>query len=97
MITSDAPVMDAITEQAIQRRMHCKMQERLQAFYAYCMNDPMVLGRKMGCLPIDPIIASLCDRGEIERYPGDLFDPIAQRIVQLALVASAPKMQKQAS
>jgi Mrp family chromosome partitioning ATPase len=51
----------------------------------------------LGCLPIDPSIASLCDRGEIESYPGDLFGPIAQRIVELAPVASAPKMQKQAS
>ncbi len=51
----------------------------------------------LGCLPIDPSIASLCDRGEVENYPGDLFGPIAQRIVELAPVASAPKMQKQAS
>jgi hypothetical protein len=51
----------------------------------------------LGRLPIDPSIASLCDRGEVENYPGDLFDPIAQRIVKLAPVASAPKMQKQAS
>jgi Mrp family chromosome partitioning ATPase len=51
----------------------------------------------LGCLPIDPIIASLCDRGEVESYPGDLFAPIAQRIVELAPVAGAPKMQKQES
>jgi hypothetical protein len=51
----------------------------------------------LGCLPIDPIIASLCDRGEIEKYPGDLFDPIAHRIVKLAPVAGAPKLQKQGS
>lgn len=51
----------------------------------------------LGCLPIDPSIASLCDRGEVEHYPGDLFGPIAQRIVELAPVASAPKMQKHAS
>ena len=51
----------------------------------------------LGCLPIDPVIASLCDRGEVEQYPGDLFGPIAQKIVELAPVASAPKMQKHAS
>ena len=51
----------------------------------------------LGCLPIDPSIASLCDRGEVESYPGDFFDPIAQRIVELAPVASAPKIQKQES
>jgi Mrp family chromosome partitioning ATPase len=51
----------------------------------------------LGCLPIDPSIAALCDRGEVESYPGELFRPIAQRIVGLAPIASAPKMQKQAS
>jgi hypothetical protein len=51
----------------------------------------------LGCLPIDPSIASLCDRGEVENYPAALFKPIAQRIVELAPAASAPKMQKQAS
>lgn len=48
----------------------------------------------LGCLPIDPAIAALCDRGEIESYPGDLFTPVARRIVDLAPPASAPKMQK---
>jgi Mrp family chromosome partitioning ATPase len=51
----------------------------------------------LGCLPIDPAVASLCDRGEIEHYPGDLFEPVAKRIVELAPVASAPKMKKQGS
>ncbi len=48
----------------------------------------------LGCLPIDPAIAALCDRGEIESYPGDLFAPVARRIVDLAPPASAPKTQK---
>jgi ATP-binding protein involved in chromosome partitioning len=47
----------------------------------------------LGCLPIDPVITTLCDQGEVERYPGDLFEPIARRIVELTPVASAPKMQ----
>ncbi len=51
----------------------------------------------LGCLPIDPSIASLCDRGEIESYAADLFGPIARRIVELAPTASAPKVQKHAS
>jgi Mrp family chromosome partitioning ATPase len=51
----------------------------------------------LGCLPIDPDIASLCDRGLIEDYQGEMFQPIAQRIVEHAPAASAPKMQKQAS
>ena len=48
------------------------------------------------CLPIDPTIASLCDRGKIELYPGDLFGPVAQKIVELAPVARAPKPPKTA-
>jgi Mrp family chromosome partitioning ATPase len=51
----------------------------------------------LGCLPIDPGITSLCDRGLIEDYQEEVFKPIAQRIVELAPVASAPKIQKQAS
>lgn len=51
----------------------------------------------LGHLPIDPDIASLCDRGEIENYPGDLFESIAQQIVELAPPAGAPKMQMKAS
>lgn len=51
----------------------------------------------LGCLPIDPTITALCDQGKIESFPGDLFGPIAQKIIDLAPVASAPKLQKQAS
>jgi ATP-binding protein involved in chromosome partitioning len=51
----------------------------------------------LGSLPIDPMIASLCDRGEIESYPGGLFEPIAQRIADLAPAAGAPKMPKKNS
>ena len=51
----------------------------------------------LGCLPIDPDIAALCDRGEIENYPGVLFGPIAKRIAELAPVAIPPKMNKHES
>ena len=51
----------------------------------------------LGCLPIDPSIAALCDRGQIESYPGDLFGPIAKRIAELAPVAGPPKMKKHES
>jgi hypothetical protein len=51
----------------------------------------------LGCLPIDPTITALCDQGKIESFPGDLFGPIAQKIIDLAPVASAPKLQTQAS
>ena len=46
----------------------------------------------LGCLPIDPEIAALCDRGEVENYPGELFDPVSRRIVELAPAAGEPKM-----
>ena len=48
----------------------------------------------LGRLPIDPSIASLCDSGRIEQYPGDLFRSISQRIVDLAPVARPPKIKK---
>jgi ATP-binding protein involved in chromosome partitioning len=51
----------------------------------------------LGRLPIDPTMASLCDRGEVERYPGGLFEPISQKIVELAPVTTAPKVRKHAS
>ncbi len=47
----------------------------------------------LGNLPIDPKITELCDRGEIENYPNNLFEPIARKIVELAPVAKAPKIQ----
>jgi ATP-binding protein involved in chromosome partitioning len=62
-------------------------------------SDPEAMARQLhmpflGCLPIDPEIAALCDQGKVEDYPGDLFDPLAQRIVELAPAASEPKMTK---
>jgi len=48
----------------------------------------------LGCLPIDPSIAALCDSGEIENYPGDLFGPIAKKIAELTPVAVPPKTKK---
>jgi Mrp family chromosome partitioning ATPase len=46
----------------------------------------------LGRLPIDPAIASLCDRGEIETYGGDGFVSIAERLVELAPDARQPVM-----
>ena len=51
----------------------------------------------LGCLPIDPAVSALCDRGEIESCPGDLFDSVSQRIVKIAPAADAPKMARRAS
>jgi hydrogenase maturation protease len=46
----------------------------------------------LGRLPIDPKIASLCDRGQIEYYLADAFQPIAERLVELAPAARQPVM-----
>jgi hypothetical protein len=51
----------------------------------------------LGRLPIDPRIASMCDCGQIEQYPGDLFRSISQRIADLAPAAQPPKMKKNES
>jgi Mrp family chromosome partitioning ATPase len=48
----------------------------------------------LGRLPIDPMIAALCDRGEIEYYAGDVFRTIAERLVELTPAASAPVMSR---
>jgi hypothetical protein len=34
----------------------------------------------LGRLPLDPALAERCDAGEIEAYPGEDFEPIAERI-----------------
>jgi ATP-binding protein involved in chromosome partitioning len=51
----------------------------------------------LGRLPIDPGIASMCDCGQIEQYPGDLFRSISQRIADLAPAARPPKIKKNES
>jgi hypothetical protein len=48
----------------------------------------------LGRLPIDPQVAALCDRGEVENYDGAGFLTIAKRIVELAPAAHRPKMSK---
>lgn len=65
-------------------------------------SDPEAMASKLGmpflgCLPIDPAIASLCDRGEIEQYSTDLFKSISQRIADLSPLASPPKMKSHES
>jgi Mrp family chromosome partitioning ATPase len=44
----------------------------------------------LGRLPIDPQIARLCDAGRIEEYPAEAFQPMADRIVELAPPARPP-------
>jgi Mrp family chromosome partitioning ATPase len=60
-------------------------------------SHPELLARRLrvpllGRLPIDPAIASCCDRGEIEAYTGDVFQPIAERLAELAPDARQPVM-----
>jgi ATP-binding protein involved in chromosome partitioning len=44
----------------------------------------------LGRLPIDSQIARLCDAGHIEDYPAEAFQPMADRILELAPAARAP-------
>ncbi len=37
----------------------------------------------LGRIPLDPELAMRCDTGQIELYTGDVFEPIASRIVEL--------------
>ena len=50
--------------------------------------DTLLLGR----LPIDPIIATLCDAGQIESYSAEQFVPIAQRLAKSAPAARPPSV-----
>ncbi len=47
----------------------------------------------LGRLPIDPGIAVSCDGGRIETYSSDVFQPIAERIADLAPAARPAVMQ----
>ena len=46
----------------------------------------------LGRLPIDPKVATLCDAGQVEFYGAEVFQPIADRIVELAPAARQPVM-----
>ena len=46
----------------------------------------------LGRLPIDPKVATLCDAGQVEFYGAEAFQPIADRIVELAPEARQPVM-----
>jgi ATP-binding protein involved in chromosome partitioning len=50
----------------------------------------------LGRLPINPEIAALCDHGEVESYNDQLFESLSRRVVELAPVASEPKMERRA-
>jgi len=46
----------------------------------------------LGRLPIDPLMADLCDTGRIEEYPTGAFEPVALQIERLAPPAQPPQM-----
>jgi Mrp family chromosome partitioning ATPase len=37
----------------------------------------------LGKLPVDPLLAQLCDDGEIEKYTSDAFEELSQNFIQL--------------
>ncbi|MCX6031918.1 MAG: Mrp/NBP35 family ATP-binding protein [Chloroflexi bacterium] len=46
----------------------------------------------LGRLPLDPQIAALCDQGQIETYLSDVFQPIAEQLVEVAPSARKPML-----
>lgn len=46
----------------------------------------------LGRLPIDPVLAELCDRGGIEDYPAEAFAPIAARLAEIAPMPRTPAL-----
>jgi Mrp family chromosome partitioning ATPase len=46
----------------------------------------------VGRLPVDPEIAKLSDTGQLESYPAEDFEPMAQRVVERAPTAAQPKI-----
>ncbi len=67
--------------------------ERIEAFGpSQALRTALELGVPLlGQLPLDPELARLCDRGEIERYPLHGFAPIAAKIAERASArASVP-------
>lgn len=46
----------------------------------------------LGRLPVDPEIAKLSDTGQLESYPAEDFEPMAQRVVERAPTAAQPKV-----
>ena len=57
------------------------------------MRTAMQLGvLLLGRLPLDPELARRCDAGEVEGYPTDTFDPIAEKIAERASVRPSTPM-----
>ncbi len=61
-----------------------KCRETIEAFGpSQAMETAMQLGvQLLGRLPLDPELACRCDAGEVEKYPADLFEPIAGKVVE---------------
>jgi Mrp family chromosome partitioning ATPase len=71
-----------------------KCGEQIEVFGpSQAMRTAMQLGVPLlGRLPLDPELARRCDAGEIEGYPTDVFDPIAEKIAERASVRPSTPM-----
>jgi Mrp family chromosome partitioning ATPase len=61
-----------------------KCGETIEAFGpSQAMETAMQLGAPfLGRLPLDPALACRCDAGEVEEYPADLFETIAEKLIE---------------
>ena len=68
--------------------------EQIEVFGpSQAMRTAMQLGVPLlGRLPLDPELARRCDAGEIEGYPMDAFDPIAEKVAERASVRPSTPM-----
>jgi Mrp family chromosome partitioning ATPase len=71
-----------------------KCGEQIEVFGpSQAMQTAVHLGAPLlGRLPLDPELARLCDAGEIERYPMDVFDSIAEAILERASARASTPM-----
>jgi hypothetical protein len=61
-----------------------KCGEKIEVFGpSHALHTTTQLGLPLlGRLPLDPELARRCDGGEIEQYGAELFEPIAEKVVE---------------
>jgi Mrp family chromosome partitioning ATPase len=62
-----------------------KCGEQIEVFGpSQALDTALYIGAPLlGRLPLDPALARLCDAGQIEAYPGEAFETVAERVVTL--------------
>jgi hypothetical protein len=80
----DVPVLGLVENMSYAICTNCG--ERLEVFGpSQAAGTAQQIGAPLlGVLPLDRGLAVHCDAGDIERYPGEAFEPIAARVVALS-------------